>query len=232
MAYMFGVRTGSMPSRERRKTGVEAEIRVGRVECRKVATATEGGTIHDGRDLSVVVRERGGCVDGVSISRVRAISIGANMTPAIPAALTAVARLIKGFDDEVTSSPPTADGIDIRYGGVDWDIEMPGSGSARSAHKRERTKAVMVERRTLWIKVLLVPFQIPQAPSVDHKWDITWLIASVAGIWWELRVGRGLEGGDGEAEDGECEDRYRSFRRRWRFVEREGVWFKGAAEVK
>lgn len=113
-AYMLGVSTGSIPSRERRKMGVEAEMRVGSVECRKVPTAMEGGTIHEGRDFSVGMRERGGCVDGVSISLVRAMSIGARMTPAMPAALTAVARLIKGFGDEVTSRPPTADGIDIR----------------------------------------------------------------------------------------------------------------------
>ena len=30
--YMLGVSTGSMPNRERRKTGVEAEMSVGRVE--------------------------------------------------------------------------------------------------------------------------------------------------------------------------------------------------------
>lgn len=65
---------------------------------------------------------------------------------------------------------------------MDCDIGIPGSGSARRAHRRERTNAVMVERRTLWMKVLLVPFQIPQAPSVDHRWDITWLTAAVGGI--------------------------------------------------
>lgn len=97
---------------------MEAETSVGRVEWRKVATAIEGGTIHDGKDFSVGIRERGGCVDGVSISHVRAMSTGASITPAIPAALTTAARLIKGLGDDVMSRPPTADGIDIKYGGV------------------------------------------------------------------------------------------------------------------
>lgn len=110
------------------------------------------------------------------------MSIGARITPARPAALTAAARLINGFGDEVISRPPTAVGIDIRYGGVDCDMEIPGSGRARRAHRRERTKAVTVEKRTLWMKVLLVPFQIPQAPSVDHRWDMTWLTAAVGGM--------------------------------------------------
>lgn len=43
--------------------------------------------------------------------------------------------------------------------------ENPGSGSARKAEKKERTKEVMVDKRTECAKVLFVPFHMPQEPS-------------------------------------------------------------------
>lgn len=46
--------------------------------------------------------------------------------------------------------------------------ENPGSGSARNAEKRERTKEVTVDRRTECTYVLFVPFHIPHEPSADH----------------------------------------------------------------
>ena len=46
---------------------------------------------------------------------------------------------------------------------------MPGSGRARTAQRSDRAKEVIVLSRMEWIKVLLVPFHIPQAPSVAHR---------------------------------------------------------------
>ena len=169
MAYMFGVRTGSMPRRDRRKRGVQAERRVGRVEWRRVTGAMEKGRVHDGRDCNVGSRDLGRCVEGVSISFVRTMSSGARMIPAMPAALTAAMRLAKGEGEERMSRPPMADGMGIKYGGCDCANESPGSGMARTAQRRDRTNEAMVLRRTEWMKVLLVPFQIPQAPSVVQR---------------------------------------------------------------
>ena len=45
--YILGVSTGSMPNRERRKSGVEAEISVERVEWRSVTGAIENGRTQD-----------------------------------------------------------------------------------------------------------------------------------------------------------------------------------------
>lgn len=75
--------------------------------------------VHEGRDCSVGIRDLGGCVEGVSMSFVRAVSSGARMIPAIPAALTAAIRLAMGEGDERISKPPIADGIGIKYGGCE-----------------------------------------------------------------------------------------------------------------
>ena len=180
MVYIFGVRSGSIPNRERRNRGVDADIRVGRVEWRKVTGAMERGNVQEGRDCRVGTSERGGCVEGVSISFVRAMSIGARTMPAIPAALTAANRLAKGDGEDRTSMPPTVDGVGIRAGVMPCS-DIPGSGRASKAQRRERTKEVIVERMMEWMKVLFAPFQIPQAPSLVHKWERTMLIEEVEG---------------------------------------------------
>ena len=89
-------------------------MKVGRVECRRVTGVIEKGSVHEGRLCSVGTRDRGGCVDGVIMSFVRTMSMGAKITPAIPAALTAAARLNSGEAEERISKPPTADGLYIR----------------------------------------------------------------------------------------------------------------------
>ena len=48
------------------------------------------------------------------MSFVRTMSSGANIMPAMPAALTAAARLSSGDAEERTSRPPTAEGLYIR----------------------------------------------------------------------------------------------------------------------
>ena len=72
----------------------------------KVTGAIENGSAQDGRDFKVAIIDRGGWVDGVSITFVLAISSGARMTPAIPAAETATASEASGDEDESTSRPP------------------------------------------------------------------------------------------------------------------------------
>lgn len=49
MAYRFGVSNGSMPSFDRKKRGVDAEISVGRVECKNAVGAIEKGRVQLGK---------------------------------------------------------------------------------------------------------------------------------------------------------------------------------------
>ena len=99
------------------------------------------------RDRKVGISDLGGCVDGVSISRVRATSKGAKMMPAMPAAPTAAKRLAKGDGEERISRPPIAEGIGRRYGGWDCENKRPGSGRSMMAQIIERVKEVIVFRR-------------------------------------------------------------------------------------
>lgn len=50
--------------------------------------------------------ERGGCVEGVRMSFVRAMSRGARTMPAIPAAETATAKEDSGEGEQSISRPP------------------------------------------------------------------------------------------------------------------------------
>ncbi len=106
MAYKFGFNNGSMPSFDLKNSGVDAEMSVGRVECKNAVGAIEKGKVQLGRVCMVASMERGGCVDGVRMSFVRAMSNGARMIPAMPAAETATAKEASGDDDDSTSSPP------------------------------------------------------------------------------------------------------------------------------
>ena len=85
--------------------------------------------------------DRGGCVDGVKISFVRAISRGARRIPVMPAAETATRSEASGEGEESTSSPPALlkDGAPVK--------ESPGSGRESSAEKKDRTKEVIVDER-------------------------------------------------------------------------------------
>jgi len=60
IAYIFGVMSESIPSFDRRKRGVDADMRVGSVECRSVAGAIETGAVQLGRLFRVATIERGG----------------------------------------------------------------------------------------------------------------------------------------------------------------------------
>lgn len=98
--------SGSIPSFERRKRGVDADISVGRVEWMIAVGASEKGRVQLGRVWMVAMMERGGWVEGVRMSFVRAMSRGARIMPAIPAAETETAREVSGDGEERMSSPP------------------------------------------------------------------------------------------------------------------------------
>lgn len=97
---------GSIPSLALRNSGVEAEMKVGSVACRIAVGAKENGSVHVGNVLIVAMMERGGCVEGVRISFVRAMSRGARTIPAIPAAETATAKEDSGEGEQRMSRPP------------------------------------------------------------------------------------------------------------------------------
>ena len=105
-AYKFGVSSGSIFNFDRRNKGSDVEMKVGSIECKIVIGAIEIGSIQDGSVCRVDMIDRGGCVEGVSMSFVRAISRGARITPAILAAATATARDAIGDGDDKMSMPP------------------------------------------------------------------------------------------------------------------------------
>ena len=106
MAYMFGVSIGSMPIFDLKNKGVDAEIRVGRVECKTATGAIENGNVQLGSVWRVAIIDRGGCEEGVSISLVRAVSRGVRIMPATPAAETARTSDDNGEGEESISRPP------------------------------------------------------------------------------------------------------------------------------
>ena len=114
---------------------------MGSVEFSIVAGAIEKGNVQLGSVFSVASIDLGGCVEGVKMSFVRAMSRGASMIPAKPTEETATANEANGEGEESISRPPAyeTDGSDVK--------ESPGSGSAMSAEKNDRTKEVMVDRR-------------------------------------------------------------------------------------
>ena len=139
--YMFGVSSGSMFNFDLRNKGVDAETKVGRVECKNATGAIEKGSVQLGNVWRVPMIDRGWCVDGVRMSFVRAISSGARRMPAMPAADTATSSEASGEGELSTSSPPALlkDGVPVK--------ESPGSGRESSAEKKDRTKEVIVDER-------------------------------------------------------------------------------------
>lgn len=93
--------------------------------------------------------------------RVRIMSIGARINPAIPAAATAIPMLAKGFELSSMFVLPPAN-----------DVPTPareGSGKFNNADSKLLDQVSIVLRSTLYTKVLFVPFHIPHAPSFDHN---------------------------------------------------------------
>lgn len=111
------------------------------VEWINVTGRIDIGNIQECSDRNVDSIERGGCVEGVSISFVRAMSRGERSIPARPAAETATAKEESGEGEERMSSPiAEVEGREI------WK-DRPESGNARRAEMKEREKVVIVERR-------------------------------------------------------------------------------------
>ena len=98
--------TGSILNLERRNKGVETDISVGNVEFSIAAGAIEKGNVQLGSVFKVASIDLGGCVEGVNKSFVRAMSRGASIMPAKPAADTATASEAKGEGDDSISRPP------------------------------------------------------------------------------------------------------------------------------
>lgn len=105
--------------------------------------AIESGNSHVGRLFNVAMMERGGCVEGVRMSLVRAMSRGARRMPATPAAETDIKREAIGEGDDNMLRPPAAEGVLVSGDDVKKRL---GSGRARKAEKNERVKDVTVER--------------------------------------------------------------------------------------
>ena len=59
IAYRFGVKRGSIPSLERKKRGVDAEIKVGVTAYKVVIGASDKEHIQEGKVYSVPIIERG-----------------------------------------------------------------------------------------------------------------------------------------------------------------------------
>lgn len=91
--------------------------------------------------------------------RVRTMSMGARMRPAIPAAPTATAILATGLGlSSILMLPaglPSASNV--------------ASGRSSIADSRLLVHVSIVRSSTLYTKVLFVPFQTPHAPSFDHS---------------------------------------------------------------
>ena len=132
-----------------------------------MAGAMEEGIIHDGSVFNIGMRERGGCVDGVRMSTVRARSMGARRMAESADAAREEARDSRGEEEARMSSRVREDGV----GSV--EVVRAGSGRLRTAQKSERRKEDIVLSRILWMNVLFVPFQTPQAPSSFHKAEMT-----------------------------------------------------------
>lgn len=79
---------------------------VGNIVCIVATDAMDQGSVQEGNDFRVESIDRGECVEGVSMSFVRAISRGAKTMPAIPAAETAKVREVSGEGDDKMSIPP------------------------------------------------------------------------------------------------------------------------------
>ena len=129
------------------------------------------------------------------MSLVRAISSGARIAPATPAAETVTAREERGDGEESMSKPPMLEDEPELFG----ENDSPGSGSARRAVKRDRTNDVMVERRIECTYVLFVPFQMPHAPSTFHTADSVERIEED-----DLRFSRCEDGGFRGGDRGGC----------------------------
>jgi hypothetical protein len=130
---------GSILRVERRKSGVDEEIRVGMQACIMVAGNREGEMEKEGRRLRQGYIDRGEEEMGVTIRRVRTMSRGARRVAAMAVAATATPREINGLGLSNMSSPPM----------LAADPTRPGSGMLRRAEMALLNQFSVVLRRKL-----------------------------------------------------------------------------------
>lgn len=131
---------GSMLNVERRRSGVDVDIKVGTQACSNVAGSRLGEMEKEGRRARQGYIERGGEEMGVTMSRVRIISRGARIVAAMAVAATATPRDMSGLGLSIISKPPMpVTALPIR----------PGSGTLRRADIALRSQLSVVLRRKL-----------------------------------------------------------------------------------
>lgn len=171
---VVGVRTWSMPRRDRRMRGVACVNRGTVMLCRMVGMYNVAGQKREGNCLNVCSRPRFLLVVvdvmislwTVSIYHairiewsyfVRTISSGARITPANAAAATATPSDVHGYMESTTSTagprPTTA----------------PGSGTLARAARKLRDQLSTERSSMLYTKVAFEPFQTPHIPSLVHS---------------------------------------------------------------
>jgi hypothetical protein len=130
---------GSILRVERRKSGVDEEIRVGMQACIMVAGNRDGEMEKEGRRFRQGYMDRGEEEMGVTIRRVRTMSRGARRVAAMAVAATATPSEVNGLGLSSMSSPPM----------LAADPTRPGSGMLRRAEMALRNQFSVVLRRKL-----------------------------------------------------------------------------------
>ena len=119
-------------------------MKEGITEWSSVIGAILIGNIHELKEIKAENADRGGWVDGVRMSLVRAVSSGERMMLAIPADETATASEIAGDAEDNISNPPSS-GVG-EANAVNRDVR-PGSGRDRTAARKDLEKEVRVDKR-------------------------------------------------------------------------------------
>ena len=135
---------GSRPRFRRRKRGRDVVIKEGMIAWSNTTGAMLIGTVHELKDVRAENTDRGGCVEGVRIILVRAMSSGERMILAMPAAETATASDIPGDSEGNISYPPKAG--DGEENAENCDVR-PGSGRDNTAARNDLENEVRVDNR-------------------------------------------------------------------------------------
>jgi hypothetical protein len=131
---------GSMLRVERRRRGVDEEIRVGIQAFNRVAGRRRGEMEIEGKSARQGYIERGCEEMGVTMRRVRMRSRGARMVAAMAVAATATPSDMSGLGLSIMSSPPIP---------LDAVPRSPGSGTLRIADIALRNQLSVVLSRKL-----------------------------------------------------------------------------------
>lgn len=119
-------------------------MKEGITEWRSVAGAMRSGIVQELSEVNADITDLGGCVEGVRMSLVRAISRGERIMLASPAAETAIARDIAGDSEVNISYFPRAD--DCEEKAENCDVR-PGSGKENTAARNDLENEVRVDSR-------------------------------------------------------------------------------------